>query len=118
MAQTIKHTENIAEPGTVIHGTHRPEHIIPVLMSLLFKLDKERAREIWQQEPELLEALCSEQAGIPSDYWQTDDCMFFLNEELFDIMEDYAPAGYYFGAHIGDGSDFGYWQDEDTEEDI
>lgn len=32
-----------------------------------------------------------------------------INETLFDALQLFAPAYGYFGAHEGDGSDFGYW---------
>lgn len=30
-------------------------------------------------------------------------------DDLFDLLDDLAPNGYYFGATDGDGSDFGFW---------
>lgn len=43
--------------------------------------------------------------------WSSDDVDIFLLE-LNNILESYAPEGYYFGTHIGDGSDFGFWKCE------
>lgn len=43
------------------------------------------------------------------DYWSSDDCIENMSD-LFDALDSYAPDGYYFGAHEGDGSDFGYWE--------
>jgi len=37
---------------------------------------------------------------------------WFLNETLFDAMEDIAPPGCFFGAHPGDGACFGFWTEE------
>ena len=36
----------------------------------------------------------------------------YLYEVLFRWMDKIAPPGYYFGAHPGDGSDFGFWEIE------
>lgn len=33
-----------------------------------------------------------------------------LIQDLFDTLNQISPEGYYFGAHPGDGSDFGYWE--------
>ena len=44
-----------------------------------------------------------------------EECYLVFNEELMSLMNDYAPEGYYFGAHEGDGSDFGVWPIEDDE---
>jgi hypothetical protein len=35
---------------------------------------------------------------------------------LFDTMSDIAPDGYYFGAHWGDGADYGFWPEDDVED--
>ena len=43
-----------------------------------------------------------------NSWWDSEEASFLL-EMLFDVLDYYAPEGYYFGAHPGDGSDFGYW---------
>lgn len=42
----------------------------------------------------------------------------FLNDPLWDAMNAAAPAGTYFGASEGNGSDFGYWTVEETDAEI
>lgn len=36
-----------------------------------------------------------------------------LVNDLIDALSEYAPPYFYFGAHPGDGADFGYWLGED-----
>ena len=44
-----------------------------------------------------------------ADWWNSDDAAGLL-ESLFDTLDSYSPEGYYFGAHLGDGSDYGFWK--------
>jgi hypothetical protein len=75
---------------TVIHGTHRPEDLIP---TFLYEL-KKHTDEIPQFE-------------------NGDDVQEYIIE-LIDALNDCAPSYCYFGTHIGDGSDFGFWIDHES----
>ena len=95
----------MVEVGTVIHGTHLIEDILPALLNVLKQeLNKVQFRTITRQikrarKEGLLEELV----------W----------EDLFNAMKTIAPKGYYFGATEGDGSDFGFWEicpEDDFEE--
>lgn len=113
VTESIKRVLNeTGNPGSLIHGTHRNEDLIPVFMSEIFRNDPQKAREIWKSSPNLLQALCDKQAGVGTNWWNSEEateiCM-----ELQDALQNYAPEGHYFGTHMGDGSDFGYWNDED-----
>ena len=46
-------------------------------------------------------------------YWDSEDATYLLNEQILNIMCEYAPPGYYFGSHPGNGSDYGYWEVDD-----
>jgi hypothetical protein len=92
--------------GTVIHATLRTEDLIPAFTEELKMLDEKN------QYKELI-----------------DDCEHFrdyepeeqdemLNESLFDALNSFAPEYCYFGAHQGDGSDFGFWISESLDEDF
>lgn len=50
--------------------------------------------------------------GDDSEWWTSDDAKFLL-EGLFDALDECAEEGFYFGAHPGDGSDFGFWMTEE-----
>ena len=39
-----------------------------------------------------------------------DNRMYEIVDLLFSALYDLAPEGYHFGAHPGDGSDFGWWR--------
>ena len=34
---------------------------------------------------------------------------WYWDEDICEYLDSIAPAGYYFGAHPGDGADFGFW---------
>ena len=42
-----------------------------------------------------------------------DRTLLYDLEDLFDLLGGMAPEGTTFGSHEGDGSDFGFWTDED-----
>ena len=50
-------------------------------------------------------------------WYETEDADLALHEDLFFILCDYAPEGFYFGAHNANSSDWGCWPcDEEMEE--
>ena len=56
------------------------------------------------------------------EYWEipADDLenrIEFLNEDIWERMNEIAPEGCYFGSHPGNGSDYGFWEVEEEFED-
>jgi len=94
---------------TVIHGTHRPFDLTHAFFAVI-KDTMEYVQLIASSLPPAC-ALDDED----HEWWEGNEGSFFLNDTLFDILDMYAPEGYYFGAHIGNGSDYGYWQRDENE---
>lgn len=114
VAESVKKVlKEISEPGSISHGTMRAEDLIPKFMSHLFKENPAKAREIWKRYPNLLQALCDKEAGVPTDWWESEEASEILNNDIFDEMDALSPEGHHFGPHMGDGSDFGYWENDE-----
>jgi hypothetical protein len=77
---------------TLIGGTLNLEHLFPFFRTLLAQLD-----------PDKVQGYSEDLYSVPTEDWVDE-----VNE-LMDDLERLAPEGYYFGAHPGDGSDFGFW---------
>lgn len=98
--------------GTISHGTMREEDLIPAfsdeLRRLRGALPMRLARDVaaWH-------SLCYGAARTNN----TDSIdAAELVQDLADALNDYAPDYCYFGAHPGDGSDYGFWLDEGWQE--
>ena len=96
---------------SVIHGTHRVCDLVPAFLGVIENTPE--YAQIVQTNDYNLKVIFDPSADDSDERWESDDMCYFLNEELFDILNDYAPGGYYFGSHPGDGSDFGFWTIEE-----
>lgn len=90
--------------GSVSWGTHLPSDLIPRFLHKLAQLDEGKAAALRAELPEGVER------GDP--YWESEEAHWLL-EELFVVLDEYAPDGFYFGASEGDGTDFGFWPLDD-----
>ena len=93
-----------AVPGeSLSHGTMRTRDLIPAFMNVI------RDTPEYAQVMNTVPAYAMEDKE--ADWWDSDEAIEFL-ESLFDTLDAYSPEGYYFGAHPGDGSDYGYRETE------
>lgn len=101
-----------AEIGSISHATMRNEDLIPVFLEELKRLDDgTHARLIKDIEQ-------NQNSTTYDDYYESEDAQWDL-EELFDALNEHAPPYCYFGAHQGDGSDYGFWPNiESIEQEI
>ena len=98
--------------GSISHGTLRHQDLIPTFISTLQKYGVDPYDEL------STEAKSSSTFFDDHDYWNSEQSTWDL-EELITKLESLAntventPMCLYFGTHEGDGSDFGFWFDEE-----
>lgn len=97
----------------ISNATLRNEDLIVTCMNFHWEMDKESARRLWKENPNLLKALCDKECGIPTNWWESDEASFLLNEDIYEAMDALTPDGYYFGSHPGDGACIGYFKSEE-----
>lgn len=93
--------------GTVSHGTMRYVDLIPTFWDYLLGSDSSLTLPI--QDFDLYSTILNADSDMHLDDDEMEDAGNLL-ATLFDAMNDLAPEGYYFGAHEGDGSDYGFWE--------
>jgi hypothetical protein len=85
--------------GSISSGTMRPDDLIPVFADELSRLNTAGEYAALIAEAEAIEDYGAETAE-------------FVLEDLFDVLDGFAPDYCYFGAHPGDGADYGFWLHE------
>lgn len=99
---------------SVINGTMRPQDLIPAFLNVIISTP-EYAQIMFQVNMPWDLAVITDSTPYNDDdeRWESEAIIHFLNETLFEVLNNYAPDGYYFGSHPGNGSDYGYWKQEE-----
>jgi hypothetical protein len=101
--------------GSVISGTMRPEDLIPAFANdLADKLRNNSMSRAQRKSHSTLVRDCDRWSCEDPNQPEPED----LLADLFDALECYAGPYMYFGAHPGDGADYGYWLSEQWDEDF
>lgn len=120
--------------GSISHGTMCPEDLIPTFIDVLDDIKEELSfdrtnAEGWKDTISRLDSIIGDierrivvnkgdDGERESGYWESESCMYDL-ETLSDLLNEFAPPYSYFGAHEGDGSDYGFWVNFDLiDEDV
>lgn len=86
--------------GSISHGTLRPEDLYETFLDCALRLADEKQAD----DPTFLERV----KDIESFVYDGEELLEVITE-LEDILNEMALPYTYFGAHEGDGSDFGFW---------
>lgn len=96
-------------PWDCSHGTLRPDHLAAAYLQTLDALRKLGVDHAALGEFDRAElAALANRAGDPVGEEPTD-CALMAVSAAEELLGGLAPAGFYFGAHEGDGSSFGFW---------
>lgn len=110
-----------ASLGSISHGTLRTEDLLSAFLSelesrIFLNGDYFSRPENFAERDRLANLVgeaqdCFAEDGNEIDPEKEDEASELVNERLPDALNMFAPSYCYFGAHEGDGSDFGYWPD-------
>lgn len=92
----------------------REEDLIPCFLDTLAEFDPDKVKAI-RDNPE----------NAPIWQWldnldeeEMPELAVWLLDELFGDLDTHAPPYFYFGAHPGDGSDYGFWLSEEVNQQV
>ena len=103
------------ELGSVSTATMRPEDLIPAFCDILkqYAPDAGGNADLLADADNWMAGAVEDAGGIFNGEESREDHAAEIVDALFDALNEIAPEGAYFGAHPGDGSDYGYWMGED-----
>jgi len=106
--------------GTISHGTLRTQDLLPAFLETLTARGGEIPKDLecgthieYLNWPSLDTTACDDD----DKFWDSEDAMWDM-EALTDALQTLCPPFVYFGTLEGDGSDFGFWPDRDSIEEI
>lgn len=108
---------------SILWGTMKPEDIMYHFARFLAKAKKEERIILGRNNSSLLNEAVAIIKKYPKcfGYSATADLPARMENEvndiagaLFDVMDNIAPEGCYFGARPGDGTDYGFWESDDN----
>ena len=92
--------------GSISHGTLRTCDLLPVFLDAVEQFAPAHHEALMVQPFSFIPDYVQDEED--SEWWDSDEAAEKL-EQLTEILQENAPEGTYFGAHEGDGSEFGFW---------
>jgi len=115
--------------GSISSGTMNPDDLIPTFCSELESLAKQSGIVPARQRKAHLKLVRDITSRMDGESYHDSKMTFaglsgeesFADDDLdalFDALGEYAGPYFYFGAHPGDGADYGFWLSESWDEDF
>ena len=98
--------------SSISHGTLRTQDLLPAFLDTLREVNPSAYAQLMLGPFGAIPSYAMEDDS--SDWWNSEDAYWTL-DDIKDALCEAAPEGFYFGAYIGDGSDFGFWADIELE---
>jgi hypothetical protein len=97
--------------GSVIHGTMRPGDLIPAFVEELARVRPKDHAPLRHEARSVARRLarCHALGAVHAALVDQADHVVC---DLMNALDRASPEGMHFGAHEGDGSDYGWWKDE------
>jgi hypothetical protein len=102
------------EIGTISHGTFRPQDLLRSFSEAYEQYCKDQPgfRSKLATRAKMLADLLDRNDPHPTDRDVADE---FIDEIIDELNKIASLYGCYFGSHPGDGSDFGFWPNDEAE---
>ena len=101
-----------AAVGSVSHGTLLTEDLLDAFAGELELLVNRNAKAWRSDEGGKRRDKYMKLVGDAREVDDKEDAAEIIID-LMDALQEFAPQGVFFGAHEGDGSDFGFWPNEE-----
>jgi hypothetical protein len=115
----MAHVIRYAEIGSVSSGTMRSQDLLDSFASELdYQLGRQSSRYPRKEHRALIRearrCLRHMENGTAKQAEQAEDEASDIVNELMDALDEFAPPYMHFGAHDGDGADYGFWLSDDS----
>ena len=107
----------VTDLGSISSATLRTEDLLEAFADALENIVRDEQSD--EQYGEMMAPVneARELLDKGPDTWTEEEheaASWLVNEDLMEALNEHAPDLCYFGAHPGDGADFGYWVSDDA----